>query len=453
MPYKPVMKIYFGVPGTGKTFHAAREAVRIIDGAVDSEPSLFTARHRHLVETGRIFWVTFHPSYSYEDFVEGFRPVTDSGGRLSYEVRKGPFKKACEACDRQDPISRIRVGERLGQGGRYEVVEVDSGGVALRSSNERVDAVTDEIVQYADFWTINRLRERGISPEQLSLAGPRNNERQQVARATLLPTTVLTNSSHLRALYERLYGQDGVAGSQPVVLVIDEINRADLSRVFGELITLIEIDKRQGAAEERSIFLPYSKERFSVPLSLSIIGTMNTADRSLAVFDLALRRRFEFIEVEPEPEKCPDDYGGVSVATVIRRWNHRISALLSRDYRIGHSELMENKLEEVRTQHGWLDSDDGRRRALALTVRNKILPMLLEYFHDNWRKAEAILGNRGLLQQVTFEDVAELMGDLVDLSDYSSFIVASWWDPEGGSWDGERFRREIMEHQGNVAGG
>jgi 5-methylcytosine-specific restriction protein B len=436
------MKIYFGVPGTGKTYQAAREAVRLIDQRVANDNESFTRRHNQLVRERRIFWVTFHPSYSYEDFVEGFRPETDNLGRLTYTVTDGPFKMACNECYKRNPISEIKVGDKLG---RYEVIEIDAGGVVLKSKTDRSDKVIGENVQYADFWTINHLKSHKIAPHQLSLAGPRNEERKEVSRKTLLPSTLFTNSSHLRALYERLSESDDAELPHPVVLVIDEINRADLSRVFGELMTLLETDKRQGAPEERSILLPYSKQRFSVPPTLSVIGTMNTADRSLAVMDLALRRRFEFEEVQPDPSKCPDNYGGVNVSELISRWNHRITALLSRDYRIGHSELMENKLEKLRQKEGWGDNDSGKRRALAVSIKRKVLPLLLEYFHDNWRKAEVVLGNRGVLSQVLFDDVAALAGDLVDLSDHSSYRVAPWLDPESQTWNEEKFKTEISE--------
>src|SRR5262249_44139924 len=148
--------------------------------------------------------------------------------------------------------------------------------------------------------------------------------------------------------------------------------------------------------------------RFSVPSNLSVIGTMNTADKSLAVFDLALRRRFEFDEIEPDSSQCSDNYGGLNIQEILRRWNTRIAALLSRDYRLGHSELMETKLEHIRVERDFPDNNNGRSQALAMCVRRKVLPLLLEYFHDDWRKAEAVLGNRSLLQTVSFDDVEPL---------------------------------------------
>lgn len=427
------MKVFYGPPGTGKTYHAAREAVRIIDGVVPANPADARARHNELVRQNRIHWVTFHPSYSYEDFVEGFRPQDTETGDLIYRVKDGPFKAACAACR-----TWISVGDRLGGGDRYEVVAIDAGGVVLRSEVGRADAVAPFLEQYADFWTLSRLRDRGVEPQQLSLAGSRNEERQEVSRLTNLPTTLLTNSSHLRAVYEAL--EAAREERQGVVLVIDEINRADLSRVFGELITLIELDKREGGSEETAVTLPYSQSRFTVPAELSIVATMNTADRSLSVFDLALRRRFRFVEVPPRPDLCPDGYGGIPVAAVLADMNRRITAVISPDLRIGHSDFMEGKLESVRHAAGWPDSDDGRARAVAMVLRTKVIPLLQEYFHSDWRRTDFVTGAK-LLEIENLSGVSaaapEELG--LDLDESAAYRAGDWWNPDSGSWDMARF--------------
>jgi 5-methylcytosine-specific restriction enzyme B len=431
------MQVFYGPPGTGKTYQAAREAVRIIDQALPDDPEEARARHNELVREGRIFWVTFHPSYSYEDFVEGFRPHETEDGDLVYQVKDGPFKKACAACR-----TWIRVGDRLGHQDRYEVVEIDSGGVVLRSEVDRADAVTPYLEQYADFWTLNRLRDRNIDPEQLSLAGPRNRERQEVSRRTNLPTTLLTNSSHLRAVYEAL--RRAQQETQRIVLVIDEINRADLSRVFGELITLLELDKREGGSEETSVTLPYSQGTLTVPGELSVLATMNTADKSLSVFDLALRRRFRFIEVPPDIDLCPEDYGGISVASILSEINRRITAVLSSDLRIGHADFLEGKLERIRNDSGWADSRDGRMRALATVFRTKVLPQLQEFFHGAWVRTDFVTGG----QLLEGEDLGDLSGEvpdevMVDLEDSRALSPADWWNPDSDQWDSKRFMRAM----------
>ena len=167
-----------------------------------------------------------------------------------------------------------------------------------------------------------------------------------------------------------------MAEQKPHVLIIDEINRGNISRIFGELITLIEPSKRAGNDEAIEVTLPYSKEPFSVPNNLYIIGTMNTADRSLALMDTALRRRFDFIEMMPLPGLVTDDLEGVNVRKMLEVMNQRIEVLYDREHTLGHAFLMN------------LHSIDDLRQAF----KNKILPLLEEYFYDDWQKIRWVLG-------------------------------------------------------------
>jgi 5-methylcytosine-specific restriction protein B len=233
-----------------------------------------------------------------------------------------------------------------------------------------------------------------------------------------------------------------------VVLVIDEINRADLSRVFGELITLLEVDKRVGGREETAVTLPYSHEVFTVPMELSIVGTMNTADKSLAIVDLALRRRFVFKEIDPNPALCTQ-YGGVDIAALLAEWNKRISLLRNRDYRIGHSELMNDALELVRIREQWAENDIGRLQALAFTIRFKVVPTLLDYFPDDWRKVGLVVGEH-LFEVVTAGSFAALAEDRIglELTGESTFALAEWWNPmNDATWDGPRFAATLTTAQ------
>lgn len=171
----------------------------------------------------------------------------------------------------------------------------------------------------------------------------------------------------------------------PYVLVIDEINRGNVSRIFGELITLLESSKRAGAPEALSVMLPYSKQLFSVPGNVYIIGTMNTTDRSLAGLDVALRRRFDFEELMPEPKTLRgvvvrEGSVSVDVEKLLMAMNERIEALLDREHQLGHAYFM--PLLEAPT-----------REMLAQIFKNRVLPLLQEYFFDDWERIAWVLND------------------------------------------------------------
>ena len=207
------------------------------------------------------------------------------------------------------------------------------------------------------------------------------------------------------------------------VLIIDEINRGNIPKIFGELITLIEPSRRLGADDETAVTLPYSGDNFGVPDNLYIIGTMNTADRSIQQMDTALRRRFTFVEMMPDAnhDLIWEDVEGVNCRKMLRAMNERIALLLDREHQIGHTYLL----------------NVGTMEQLADTFRNRIFPLLQEYFYDDWRKIRAVLGNNAFVTERRLDDpgtraLAEQFGHAEDDRVYErlSFSNDEWKNSE-----------------------
>ena len=171
------------------------------------------------------------------------------------------------------------------------------------------------------------------------------------------------------------------ANGRNYVFIIDEINRGNISKIFGELITLIEPTKRIGQIEGTSVKLPYSKKLFGVPDNVYLIGTMNTADRSIATIDTALRRRFQFREMQPDPDVLDGVYvEDISIKELLQRMNLKISALYDREHTIGHAYFTALK-------------NNPTIEALASVFENNIIPLLQEYFYEDYEKIRLVLGD------------------------------------------------------------
>ena len=224
-------------------------------------------------------------------------------------------------------------------------------------------------------------------------------------------------------IFKKLVKAAGKRRDKRFVLIIDEINRGNIAKIFGELITLIEGSRRVGQADETHVTLPYSGDSFGIPDNLYVIGTMNTADRSIQLLDTALRRRFTFVEMMPDPEHegiCRD-VDGIDCAKLLKAMNQRIAALLDREHQIGHTYLLD------------VDTIDK----LSETMRNRIFPLLQEYFFDDWTKIWAVLGRIAFIRT---RKVANLTLD-TEAPDESKDIHERLPDGDSAWEEPEQYRR------------
>ena len=367
--------ILYGPPGTGKTYNTVVKAMSIIDGKeyiydqkndnyVNNKDNT-TVKYEKLLErfqeeinkkyndnSKRIEFVTFHQSYSYEEFVEGIKPDLENSD-LKYIREDGIFKRICDNAGTKvsNDFEEIYAKFISEFDENYEFKTLQS------SFKVRINEKDGLTIRTGDNFDIEK--SGTITKEQI-----KNQTYTSEGRRTKLETI----TKYLQDKYGLKFNQN--KQKQPYVLIIDEINRGDVSKIFGELITLIESDKRIGGKYEMKVSLPYSKEPFGVPDNLYIIGTMNTADRSIALLDTALRRRFDFEEMPPEPRLIKDEKiegTEINPRDLLINLNYRIEEYFDKDHKIGHSYLMDIESKEQ----------------LEKAYKNKILPLLNEYFYND----------------------------------------------------------------------
>ena len=446
----PVNQILYGPPGTGKTWNTVNYAVAIIEdkslGEIEGEGrEEVKQRFDELKKNGQIEMVTFHQNFTYEDFIEGIRPVLDDEDRnIEYELSEGVFKKITDRANKNrmqseqtdnkswDMDELLQVfAESMEE--RRELGEE----INLFPSGDRSGATIGEIywsgdekfksVQLGGTVKYQRLTQKVIRRDYEDFYKGEIKSPKDIKPTHKSKRTQHGNAMYYFALYQKIkqfheeewQPEESVpVKKQNYVLIIDEINRGNIAKIFGELITLIEPSKRIGGDDAATVTLPYSKEEFGVPDNLYIIGTMNTADRSIALLDTALRRRFDFIEMMPDSKhpRISIDIEGVNCQELLAAMNKRIRFLFDREHQIGHTYFM--------------DVDD--LESLAATFKNKIIPLLQEYFYDNWEKIDLVLNRNGFVHEIPFESDLFKNSDLID-SERKIYELSGddkWKDPK-----------------------
>ena len=462
MPIPPLNLVLYGPPGTGKTFSTAAEAVRLCGEPVHEDREVLMQTYQRLLAAGRIEFVTFHQSMSYEDFVEGRQPMTGSdedddassaGFRL--ETVLGIFRRIAKRAETSKgrstdgaaitvagrQVFKMSIGRANNPEDAHLFEEAVTGGYALlgygdidwsddKYANREAIIEACKTMEYhhtdlnaqsgavqMPFIFRNWVRKGDIvivskgnslfraigeftgdyefhpRPEG-SYAHRRSVRWHWMDRGGVPVSEIYTRGFTQKSIYmlhdselnipalERYLNSqqaDGPAEPEPFVLIIDEINRANISKVFGELITLLEPDKRLGQPNALKVRLPYSGDDFGVPSNLHILATMNTADRSIALLDTALRRRFAFREMMPDPSLLAAAAGGceLELPRILDSLNERIEYLYDREHQIGHAYF----------------TGCASRADVDVVMRDKVIPLLAEYFFEDWGKIAAVLGD------------------------------------------------------------
>ncbi|EAJ7526513.1 AAA family ATPase [Campylobacter coli] len=424
-------QILYGPPGTGKTYHTIDKALEILGENLESRDEK-KAKFDEYVKNGQIVFTTFHQSYGYEEFVEGIKPNIDSEEGnfkdIEYKIKPGIFKKVCErALENEDNIKDFNFHiDKL-----KEIVKEDG------NDPEKYFKLpnTKYSIQYRGGKTF-RIKFDDMSKNHKDYPVSIENIIKLYKTSSI---NEIYNSAYVKAILNYLktqglkdYQEKDEKINLPYIIIIDEINRGNISKIFGELITLIEPSKRIGEKEELKVRLPYSGDEFGVPKNVYILGTMNTADRSITSLDTALRRRFEFIEMMPDPDLlknvfiCKDvenpnkdeDYLGDDAKTegfaeilqnILISINKRIEFLLDREKTIGHAFFMSEAVKF--NKDNWCKSDEYEEDWYVLSIsklksifQNKIIPLLQEYFYNDYALISAVLNDNGMIEKCEKDD-------------------------------------------------
>ena len=435
-------QILFGPPGTGKTFNTINKAIEIIENRVLSSEELkpenretLKTKFEEYKKAGQIEFVTFHQSYGYEEFVEGIKAIpvgkegNEDGIEMIYTISDGIFKKLSKKSLEEFLTSNISsninkkrfILNAKSLNIQAELIQDDEDNFRVLKGSKMRKGYATSFEQYNYFKLRKEVEENArLKEESEFFIFEEDYSFQSLSAAS---SVILGRMSNGTIDWKEVFENITINENQDIknyILIIDEINRGNISKIFGELITLIEPSKRIGAEEEIKVKLPYSNDDFGVPQNLYILGTMNTADRSIALMDTALRRRFEFIEMLPDLEALKDiKVESIEISKLLEKINQRVEYLYDRDHTIGHAYFMSLK-------------DNATIDELEKIFKNKIIPLLQEYFYDDWEKILMVLGN-GFIEKNSIKDdifdykVDEYLEDeksvykIKDKFDFSSF--------------------------------
>lgn len=414
--------LLYGTPGTGKTYSTVLYAVSIIEekpfALIKAEE--YTAvfeRYLKYKEDGLIAFTTFHQSFGYEEFIEGIRPVLsdednpDGGREVEYEIHDGIFKAFCNSAIHGTILSNDDIFDKSWDALASEAGSNDNNYRFTRRTGTTIDTKLCDDSKFRVTWRSEQNSYNDLTKETIRTQWLTRVERESLkggnrwlfdARQAIIDEMISSFNLHYSA----------ENANKNHVFIIDEINRGNISKIFGELITLIEPSKRIGASEGQKARLPYSGQDFGVPDNVFLIGTMNTSDRSIAIIDTALRRRFSFVEMQPDSSLLRDIIvDGIDIAEMLDTMNNRITVLLDREHTIGHSYLLPLK-------------SDSSVEKLSEIFENRIIPLLQEYFYDDYERIQLVLGdnqkgNDSTRFVIKKSDAVKLFGN-VDI-DYPEF--------------------------------
>ncbi len=380
-----------GAPGTGKTYATAELALRVIGDSKNylNHAALMEA-YEKMREEGQIEFVTFHQSMDYEDFIEGLKPEVTAEGNVIYKIEEGVFKKICAAAREEAFSDRVDNFEECWKLLLSDVEEQEKISIPTLNKkrvfsielNDNGDGFVDIVVAgkntkgYTRFYNHDQ-----VYNVYRDLPGVPGGGHDNYRRA------IVNYMKEHYDLKKYFAGSSINTEVKKYVLIVDEINRGNVSKIFGELITLLEADKRKPIGEEQtyemhpiSVTLPYSKEEFSVPSNLYIIGTMNTTDRSVGNIDYAVRRRFAFVTMKSEEEVLKQyDYDSENTRNLAIQLFEKVKKFLEQnrydmdidDLMVGHSYFCAKTMDDLRMK--W---------------RYEVYPLLCEYYKDGICKAK-----------------------------------------------------------------